>query len=181
VFAFFILIVIFRTIRNYRGIEVSPARTIGYTIFYFAFGAFLVAPSFFEGVSLFYAVPDIALLIVAAWASYKFADRRISFWKTESGSIYCKGGIIIYLIYLIGLVARLAVDYFVIGSSAFSLGSGTTILTNNSLIGAIAADLVIMFGIGLLIGRNLRIYKRYQRIVQEKENVASSPQKYRQI
>jgi hypothetical protein len=122
-------------------------------------------------VSLFYAAPDTALFILAAVWSYRISDRRIAFWKTENGSIYSSGGIIIYLIYLAGLVARLAVDYLVIGPSAFTFG---TTLSQGALIGATATDLIIMLGVGLLIGRNLRIYKRYTLIMSRSESPFSS-------
>lgn len=170
IYAIIILVVILRTVRNYRGVQVSPGRNIGFTIFYFAFGAFLVGPSFFEGVSLIFTVPDVVLLILAAMSSYRFSDQRIAFWKNAEGSIYCKGGIIIYLVYLLGLVARLAIDFLVVGQSAFSFTPGI-VLGQSAVIGAVAADLVIMLGVGLLVGRNLRIYKRYQMITEGREKV----------
>ena len=60
-------------------------------------------------------------LIGATIVSHNLADRRIVFWRGSDGSIWYKGGIIIYLIYVIGLVARLSVDFIVIGPSAFRL------------------------------------------------------------
>jgi glycerol uptake facilitator-like aquaporin len=57
-FLIIILVVARRIYRNYTGVRVSPSRTIGYTVFYFAFGAFFLFASFFEGVPLYYAIPD---------------------------------------------------------------------------------------------------------------------------
>lgn len=136
-----------------------------------------MATSFFEGVPLYYAIPDVAILALAAIWSYRFADRRVAFWKAEDGSIFYKGGIIIYLIYIVGLIARLSVDFLVIGPSGFTFSFNGT-LSQNAIIGSIVTDLLLMFGIGLLIGRNLRVFKRYNRIIQGKESVASIPQNY---
>jgi hypothetical protein len=153
---------------------VSAGRTFGYIIFYFAFGLFFVIPSFFEGVPLYYAALDAVGLIGAAIVSHNLADRRIVFWRGSDGSIWYKGGIIIYLIYVIGLVARLSVDFIVIGPSAFSFNfSGT--LSTSALFGTIAADLLLVFGVGLLIGRNIRVYQRYKKIIANKESLPSMP------
>jgi len=170
--AIIILLVISRIFRNIRGVRVSEARTIGYIVFYFAFGGFFISTSFFEGVPYLYAIPDVAIMALAAYWSYKFADRRITFWRGSDGSIWYKGGIIIYLIYVVGLVARLGVDFLVVGPSAFSFSfSGT--LSPTALIGTTVTDLLLAFGIGLLIGRNVRVYQRYKLIMAGKESAPS--------
>jgi hypothetical protein len=124
-----------------------------------------------------YVAPDILFLFLAAYWSYKFSDWRISFWKTTSGALYMKGRIIIYLIYLAGLIARLMVDFLVIGQSVFSFSSGTTTpLSQSALLAATLTDLLIMFGVGLLIRRDFSIYKRYKLIAEGKEQVPAAPQ-----
>jgi len=173
IYVIIILVVIVRTIRNYTGVQVTVARTVAFTIFYFVFGAFLVAPSYFEGVSLLFIPVNIAVLALAAIWSYRISDKRITFWKNASGAIYLKGGIIIYLIYLAGLITRLAVDFLVIGQSAFDFNS-KTILSSNTLLAAMLVDLIIMLGIGLVIGRNFRIYERYNVISSGEQKPASS-------
>jgi hypothetical protein len=171
-FAIIILLVISRIFRNMRGVKVSEGRTIGYIIFYFAFGGFFISSSFFEGVSYFYAIPDVGMMMLAAYLSYKFADRRITFWKGSDGSIWYKGGVIIYLIYVIALIARLSVDFLVIGPSAFSFSFNGT-LSQTALLGTTITDLLLAFGIGLLVGRNVRVYRRYKLIMAGKESPAS--------
>jgi hypothetical protein len=174
VLAIIILLVIRRIYRNFTGVKISEARTVGYTIFYFAFGGFFVATSFFEGISYLYAVPDVIVLILAAIWSYRFADRRITFWRGQDGSLYYKGGIIIYLIYVVGLIARLAIDFVVIGPSSLTFSfSGT--LSGTALLGTTITDLLLMLGIGLLVGRNIRVYQRVQMIKQGKQTLPSTP------
>ncbi len=171
-FALLIFIIAVRIYRNFRGVRVSGARTIGYTIFYFLFGGFFVSASFFDGVPMIYVVPDAVFLILAAVWSYRYSDRRILFWRSSSdSSIYYIGGVIIYLIYLGGLVARLAVEYMVIGPSAFTFSLSSAI-NPSAIAGFAVTDAILTFGIGLLIGRNIRVYKRYRMIMDGKETVS---------
>jgi hypothetical protein len=173
-FAIIILIVVSRTFRNLRGVKVSEGKTIGYILFYFAFGGFFISTSFFEGVSYYFAIPDVVILALAAYWSHKFADRRITFWRGSDGSVWYKGGVIIYLIYIVALVARLAVDFFVVGPSSFSFSFAGT-LSQGELIGTTATDLLLAFGIGLLVGRNVRVYQRYKLIMTGKESAPAMP------
>ena len=131
-------------------------------------------PSYFEGVPVYYAAVDAAGLIIAAVISHNIADKRITFWRGTDGFIWYKGGIIIYLIYVAGLIARLSVDFLVIGPSAFSFNFGGT-LTQSALLGTTVTDLLLMTGVGLLIGRNIRVYQRYKKIEAGQEAVPPAP------
>src|ERR1017187_4134779 len=83
-----VLLVLRRVYRSYKGTRFSASRTIGVAIFYVAFGSFFSITSFFEGVSPLLAAPYAALLLAAAFWSYRYTDRRISFWKGGDGSVY---------------------------------------------------------------------------------------------
>ena len=173
--AIIILVVISRVFRNLRGVRVSEGRTIFYIIFYFAFGTLFIVLSFFEGVSYYYSIPDVGAAIVAALWAHHFSDKRIKFWRLQDGSVWYKGGIVIYLIYVVALVARIAVDILVIGPSAFQFTTAATVLSQSALIGQIVTDLLLAFGIGLLIGRNARVYQRYKLIIAGRESVPQTP------
>jgi uncharacterized membrane protein len=140
---FLLLIVGLRLRRVVYGTKVSGARTIGYSIFYAVFGSFFTLSSFLLGIQPIYSLGYALIAAAAAFWSYRFADKRISFWRGEDGSVYYKGGIIIYLIYLVGLVARIAVDFLLIGPSAFtfSLNSSTT---PNEILGFTITDSILM-------------------------------------
>lgn len=150
------------------------ARTVGYVLVYAAIGAALSTLSFFEGVSLLFAAPYAAILVGSLIFSYRFTDRRISFWKEGDGSIYFKGGVILYIIYIVALIARLSIDAAVFGNDLFVI-SPSVLLTGTDLYATIAVDLLLMFGLGLLIGRNVRVFKRYRMIEQGKEALPDSP------
>jgi len=174
VIAFVLLLAVRRVYRIYRGTRFSLGRTVLFAAVYVLLGAGFSGASFYEGVPV-YLAPLYALIAAAsAVASYRFADRRITFWRGADGSLYFKGGVGIYLIYLVGLVARLSIDYGVIGPTAFSFAPGLT-LTGTALLGTIATDLLLMFGVGLLIGRNIRTVMRYRRIERGEDTVPDSP------
>ena len=79
------------------------------------------------------------------------------------------GGVVIYLVYLVALVARLALDVAFLGPAAFSLSSAS--LTGAALYSTIATDLLLVFGVGLLLGRAARLAMRYSKISRGEERV----------
>jgi hypothetical protein len=178
--ALYILLVLRRVYRSYRGMRFSTAGTTFALIFYVAIGSFLSILSFFEGVSLIFAAPYAALLIAAAAWSYRYADSRIAFWRGGDGSVYFKGGVLLYLVYVVGFIARISIDIAVFGPS-FLTFTASEALTSTALYATIATDLLLMFGLGLLVGRNLRILKRARLIKEGKEVLPDSPPAIRPI
>jgi len=160
VFLLAILRISWRTFANYRGTVFSLTRTFVYAGIYVTLGVAFSALSFVEGVSYLMAVPEMAVVAVAAYWSYKYSNERISFWKTDEGSLFFKGGIGIYLIYLAGFLTRLAIDVAFVGPSMFSFTSLVQ-LSGAALYASMASDLLLTFGVGLLIGRNVRVTRRY--------------------
>ena len=163
-----------RTFANYRGTKFSLGRTYAYTAVYFAIGVAFSGLSYTEGVPYLLAVPEIVLAALAAVASYRYSDRRIAFWKGPDGSLYFRGGIVIYLIYLGALVIRLAMDAAFVGPAAFSFG-GEVALGGAALYATMATDILLTFGVGLLIGRSARVAKRHGMIQRGGEGVPDSP------
>ncbi|MGA2664273.1 MAG: hypothetical protein ABSF83_04950 [Nitrososphaerales archaeon] len=176
IFAFIILMAIRRVYRTYRGTRFSVGRTIIFAAVYVGLGLLFSAGSFYEGVPVLLAPLYALLLAGAAAASYRYADRRITFWRGSDGSLYFRGGVVIYLIYLAALLIRLAIDYAVIGPDVFNFSfSPGSALTGTALYGTVATDLLLMFGVGLLLGRNLRVLRRYRRIAGGQDAVPETP------
>jgi len=173
-----ILLLIRRFSRVIRGSKVSKSRTIVFSIYYLGFAGLLIAVSVVSG-----GVTAVDLVLyalvgaVGAYGSYVFSDARIGFWKGADGSIYYKGAIVVYLIYMVGLIVRIAIDLAFIGPQAFSFSVGGTspALSSTAVYAGIATDLLLSFGAGLLVGRNLRVMKRYNAIVAGKEAVTDTP------
>jgi hypothetical protein len=174
IFAIIILSALRRTYNMHRGTRFSMARTVLFLAVYVGIGLVFSGTSFYEGVPLVLAPVYALVLAGAAATSYMYSDRRVTFWRSSDGSIYFRGGVILYIIYLVGLVVRLTIDYVVIGPNVFSL---TPVLTLNgtALYATIATDLLLMFGVGLLAGRNLRVLRRYQRIERGEDTIPDSP------
>jgi hypothetical protein len=163
-----------RIYNMHNGSRFSTGRTIAYVVVYAAIGLVFSAMSFYEGVSLLFAPLYALVMIGAGFVSYVYSDRRITFWKNSDGSTYFKGGVVIYFVYLAGLMVRLAIDYVVIGPNVFSFSPGLT-LSGVPLYATIATDLLLMLGNGLLVGRNLRVLKRYRRIERGEDTISDTP------
>lgn len=163
-----------RTIANFKGTVFSLARTVVYAGIYIALGVAFSALSFFEGVSYLVALPEVIIVAVAALWSYRYSDKRISFWKSDNGSLYFRGGIAVYLIYLVGFLTRLSIDIAFIGPSMFNFGSIVQ-LSGTALYASMASNLLLTLGVGLLIGRNVRVARRYGMIQRSEETVLSVP------
>ena len=180
IFVLAVLRISWRTFANYKGTIFSMTKTFVYAGIYVTLGVAFSALSFVEGVSYFMVVPEIAILAAAAYASYRYSDGRISFWKTDEGSLFFRGGIGIYLIYLAGFLTRLAIDVAFVGPSMFDFTSIVQ-LSGAALYASMASDLLLTLGVGLLIGRNVRVTKRYHLIQRGYEPAPSlpSPQRIR--
>jgi hypothetical protein len=182
VIALFVLafIVIRRMRIVFRGSKVSQTRIRIYSAAYFILALVFVALSFEGGgIAPEFGVVCLVVGVGAVYASYVFSDRRIGFWKGADGSIYYRGAVIIYMIYLAGLVARIAIELVYIGPQAltFSVSPGAPALSASAINAEIVTDILLSLGAGLLIGRNARVAKRYALIVQGKETVSDTPPK----
>jgi hypothetical protein len=174
VIAFLLFRVTRRVFRSYHGTRFSLSRTYAYTAVYVILGVSFSGLSYTEGVPTLLAIPELVLAAAAALGAYFYSDRRISFWKAGDGSLFFRGGVFIYIIYLVGLLVRLSIDIVLIGPSALTFTPGV-VLTGVGLTATMATDLLLISGVGLLIGRGARVARRYGRISRGEEKVPDSP------
>jgi hypothetical protein len=184
-FAITIIIIIFRIRKVMRGTKVSVKKTVIFSAYYLAIASFLVYNSFLNGsVPFVYAVPYSAVVMAAGYGSYRYSKRILSFWKLStngddgSSTIYSKGGLAIYLLYVAALIVRSVINFIFIGSEKLYFNNQQeTILENSSsailimplvhtdpattILAFTATDILLMVGAGLLIGRNARVLKYY--------------------
>jgi len=173
-----ILLVIRRLSRVIRGSKVSKLRTVIYSAYYLAFAGLLIAVSVYAG-----GVADVDVLLyllvgaAGVFTAYHLSNSRIGFWKGGDGSIYFRGAVVIYFVYVVALITRIAIDLAFIGPQAFTftLGAPTTTLSATEIDAGIATDLLLALGAGLLTGRNLRVMHRYSLIEAGKEQVTETP------
>jgi hypothetical protein len=173
VYAIIFIFIAIRIRRIVYGTRISKVRSVAYSIWYVLFAGLLIAGSFFDGVSILYSAIDAAIFIAAVFAAHKAIDSRLVFWRGVDGSIYARGGIIIYLVYVVGLVVRLVID-FVYVPSALSFDFTSVSLSSTAIAAEIATDALLAFGSGLLTGRNIRLYQRYVAIERGKETLPDS-------
>lgn len=171
-----ILLVLRRFFRVVKGTRVSMGRTIAFSIYYLGFATLLIAVSVAAGgVSPDYLALYLLVGGLGAYGSYVFSNKRIGFWKPEDGSIWYRGAIVVYVIYIVGLIARIGIDLAFMGPAAFTFSPAQTALSATAVDAGIATDLLLAFGSGLLTGRNVRVMKRYNLIMAGKEQVGDSP------
>lgn len=175
-----LLLVIRRFSRVIRGSRVSKARTVVYIAYYLGFAGLLIAVSVVAGGV---APIDLALYalvgVLGAFGAYHFSNTRIGFWKGGDGAIYFRGALLVYIIYVVGLVTRIAIDLAFIGPQAFtfSVGGPAPTLSATAIDAGIATDILLALGSGLLTGRNLRVLHRYGMIMSGREEVGDTPPK----
>ena len=164
--------VIARIRRVVYGTKVSLARTIGYSVYYIVFSLLVISSSFFIQIPYEYFVAYAAMFFAAFYFAYRFARTRLVFWKGEDGAIYSKGGLPIYLTYVVGLILRLTIGYIFIGPSYFDFNLAQTApLGPVATLATIVTDLILVLGTGLLVGRNMHILTEYRAIKAGKKEI----------
>jgi hypothetical protein len=180
IFLGILLLVVIRRLRLVvNGTKVSKVRTVIFSAYYIILALFFTSTSFFYGgASAEDALLYVAIGAAGAYGSYLFSNRRIGFWRGADGSIYYKGAVIIYVIYLVGLIARIAIDLAFIGPQAFTFTlSSASPLSATAVDAGIITDCLLTLGAGLLVGRNARVMKRYSSIMRGEETVPDTPPK----
>jgi hypothetical protein len=182
------LIIILRIRKVIQGTKVDTKKTIIFLIYFIAITSFLVYNSFLiAGIPFVYIVLYFAIAVTAVYCSYMYSKSALSFWElpTSGNNIgsnptvtYTKGGLSIYIVYIVALSIRIMINFLFIGSDKLyfnnnqPLANDTTsailimppLLGTNStttLFAFIATDILLIIGAGLVVGRNARII-RYQ-------------------
>jgi hypothetical protein len=171
-----VVIILLRIRRVMNGTRISVARTVGYSIYYLVFGGIVLSSSFFLPIPFEYFITYPILFAVAFVLAFELARRRIVFWRSQDGSIFSKGGLPIYLVYVVGLVARIAIGYEYFGANfLFSFPTAGS-LSPTEISATVASDLLLIAGIGLLFGRNMRVLRRYLSIKSGRETLETNEQ-----
>ena len=156
------------------GTKVSVGRTIGYSAYYLIFGGLVLSGSFFLPIPVEYFALYPILFVAAFLVAFELARRRVSFWRSADGAIFSKGGLPIYLVYILGFMARIAIGYEYIGPNFLFNFTPPTSISGAAITATVATDLLLIAGIGLLLGRNMRILRKYIAVRSGKEQIESS-------
>ena len=180
------LIIILRARKVVQGTKVDIKKTIIFSVYFIAIASFLVYNSFLVGdIPFVYIVPYFAIAVTAAYCSYIYSKTALSFWelpatsnnKSSSTMTYAKGGLSIYILYVVALTIRIAINLLFIGSNRFYFNNNQLLANDTAstifvmpppllginsatmLFAFIATDILLIIGAGLVIGRNVRIIK----------------------
>jgi hypothetical protein len=179
------LIIILRIRKVIQGTKVDTKKTIIFSVYFIVIASFLVYNSFLiGGVPFVYIVPYLAIAVTALYCSYMYSKSSLSFWELPASNnnrssytiTYTKGGLSIYIVYIVALSIRIVINFLFIGSDklyfnnnqALANDTTSTVLIMPPLLGAnstttlfafIATDILLIIGAGLVVGRNARIIK----------------------
>lgn len=157
-----------------RGIRVSRVRAIGLSAYFLGFSIYSIYTSFVLGVPAFFAAAYLVIFSAAAYFSYGYSKSHISFWKKHDGSIWTKGGTVVMIFYIAALVSRIVLSFVVGGASEFYASpfeQNAKQAAPDAILAASIVDGLLVAGAGLLIGRNVALLRRFNRITNGKETV----------
>ena len=170
--------------------DINKYLSLIFSLYFIAIASFLVYNSFIiMGIPFVYAVFYLAVAVIAVYCSYMYSKSSLSFWElptSNNGSTstitHTKGGLSIYIVYIVALSIRLVINFLFIGSdklysnsqplandSASTIHIMPLLATNSTttLFAFIATDILLIIGAGLVVGRNARIIKHQY---QERKN-----------
>lgn len=174
------IIIVIRIRKVLQGTKISIRKSILFSAYYIVITSFLIYNSFLLAVPVTYAIPYALAALLSTYISYVYSKRSLLFWKQDSIDVYVKGGIALYLLYVIALSIRIAINFIFIGYQEVTLNQqGDMIIINRPIINTtselttlslIVTDFLLVLGVGLLLGRNLRVIKYYSRHIRNQNS-----------
>ncbi len=164
IIAIILLFVIARIRSNIVGVRVALGRTLLTCCVLSLFSLLLILDSFVSGVPVYMLAPYAAVAAASGAVSFRIVGNRLLFWKDSTGTVFYNWVLAVYLVYVVALAVRIAVELYFFGPQFFSFGSSALTLTTSTLYALIVTDFLLMLGIGLVIGRNARVLQKYRAI-----------------
>jgi hypothetical protein len=168
------IIITIRLKKNLQGTKINIRKSILILIYYTIVVSYLVYNSFSIGVSVTYLIPYILIVIFSGFFSYWYSKASLLFWREKiDNNLYVKGGILIYLGYILTLIVRIIINLIFIGYQEINFTEEGSIITINHplvytdshirITSLIVTDSLVMLGIGMLIGRYTRVIEYHHR------------------
>ena len=177
-FALVAIIVSIRFIRMKNGVRVSKGRSIGYMVVLSAIAVIFVGESFLSvGIPPILIIPYIMTAAASAHFGYRHSKNALVFWKDSTGTIFVKGGMAVFVVYIAALLGRMAIGFLFVGPNFASFAPTDEMAFGNAHVSAaayyayVAADFLVMLGVGLFIGRNVRVFRHYTMIERGEASV----------
>ena len=151
-----------------QGTKINIRKSTLFLIYYTTVVSYLIYNSFSIGVSVTYLIPYVLIVIFSGFFSYWYSKASLLFWREKiDNNLYVKGGILIYLVYILTLIVRIIINLIFIGYQEINFTEEGKIITINHplvyidaytrITSLIVTDSLIMLGTGMLIGRYTRV------------------------
>src|SRR5919108_960575 len=164
------IIIVIRIRKVLQGTKISIRKSVLFSAYFVIVSFFLIYNSFSLDMPITYAIPYTITAVLSTYISYVRSKKSLLFWKQDS-SHYVKGGLTLYLLYVVALSIRIAINFLFVGYQEVMLNQQGDIVAINRpivsttpelrLLSLIVTDSLLAVGIGLLIGRNFRVIKYY--------------------
>ncbi|HEY0579979.1 MAG TPA: hypothetical protein VGC75_04670 [Candidatus Nitrosocosmicus sp.] len=162
------IVITIRLKKNLQGTKINIRKSTLFLIYYTTVVSYLIYNSFSIGVSVTYLIPYVLIVIFSGFFSYWYSKASLLFWREKiDNNLYVKGGILIYLVYILTLIVRIIINLIFIGYQEISFTEEGNIITINHplayidsytrITSLIVTDSLIMLGTGMLIGRYTRV------------------------
>jgi hypothetical protein len=164
------IIIVIRIRKVLQGTKISIRKSVLFSAYFVIISFFLIYNSFSLDMPVTYTILYAIAGALSTYISYMHSKKSLLFWKQDS-SHYVKGGSLLYFLYVVALSIRIAISFLFVGYQEVMLnrqGDITTIsrpivstTSELRLLSLIVTDTLLVVGVGLLIGRNLRVMKYY--------------------
>jgi hypothetical protein len=164
------IIIVIRIRKVLQGTKISIRKSVLFSAYFVIISFFLIYNSFSLDMPVTYTILYAIAGALSTYISYMHSKKSLLFWKQDS-SHYVKGGSLLYFLYVVALSIRIAISFLFVGYQEVMpnrQGDITTIsrpivstTSELRLLSLIVTDTLLVVGVGLLIGRNLRVMKYY--------------------
>ena len=170
-FAITSILIVIRIRKVLQSTKISIRRLILFSAYYIIIACYLIYNSLSLDMPITYVIPYAIAGALTTYISYKHSQKSLLFWMQDS-SPYVKGGLLVYIFYVAALSIRIAINLLFIGYQEVTFNQQGDIITINRpivstmpelrLSSLIVTDSLLVVGVGLLIGRNLRVMEYYR-------------------
>ncbi len=161
VLALFSFIYARRIVRSITGTRISVGQLFGFTGFYVAL--FLLA--IVDGITLlptYLLGAYAAVVIVAGVGAERYVRGRVDVHEQAPGVWMYRLSPIVPVVYLLLFIVRLLLDLFVLSLDPFVFTLSPPPVASQALWILAAVNLLFSASTGLLVGRNVAVYRAYQ-------------------
>ncbi len=157
--AFIGLLIVRRAVLQLRGAPLSTARLVGYALLYPLLFALVAGLESLPLLPLWSLGVDVAAAAVGAWAAVSYVERTVVVYS-EGGRWMYRLGLVVPLVYVGLFLGRLALE-LAVGIDPFAPSITALSPTNTLLLEVV--DALFGFSTGMAVGRNLGVYRAWQR------------------